>query len=354
MKFIPDLVTRSVIIAALAGAGIWYAQAPDFQHWPFYCFPAQAKGTDLSHVTISRIDWSADGRKLLLRFRGDPDAHGQLALYDATEAFGSLPIDIPGNDLSTFALAPDGRRLVAGLYDGRLWWIALDSADPAVELLKSPSPTFLTATAVVPDSLRIAAGTNTGSIYLCHPLHRTTTKLDCGQVSALCDLYFSSDGNRLLATQCNGRVTLWDLTTGRMIQKFGGDGKRIAVRNFLWDGERIITAAEYDSVRVWEIASGRELWRGDFGALGVSTLAVSPDGKAAAWAGYDRRIIVWDLEKETRRFEIPTSAPAVFHLKFSPDGSKLAVAAHESTLRMYNARTGGETNHIDVAPPEVF
>ncbi len=354
MKIFQDLVCRTVIIAALVGAGIWYAQDPDFRPWPFSCFQASATGTGLPNVIINQIDWSADGRKLMLQVRGESDAYARLSLHDAAGAMGSLPIDIPSETLSTSALAPDGRHLVAAPYDGRLWWIPSDSAEAPVELIKLRAPTVFSAIAVASDGLMIAAGTTQGSIYLCQPSHGTGHLLATGHASAICDLHFSRDGSMLLTTHNDGRVTLWEVGAGELIQDFRGDGRRIAGADFLWDGARILTVAEHDSVRILEIGGGRELWSREFGLPGVITLAVSPDGKTAAWAGYNRRIIVWDLEKGEKRFEIACHVPAVFHLKFSPDGSKLVAAAWESVLRMYDSRTGGQTNAIDAVCPEVF
>jgi WD40 repeat protein len=353
MKRFQDAMAGTFIVATLVAAGFWFARDPDGQSWPLSYLNGSANGNDLGvpRATISRIDWSADGRKILALFRGAENANLFLALLD-TQGTSQIPIEIPGDLCSTASLAPDAKHVVAGAHDGSLWWIKLDSSEPPTPLVELHFPTWFTATAITNDSLLVAGGTNVGSIYLCDTIQSTQITVKTCRRSPIRTLHFSGDHKWLVAAHADGLGTVWDVTTGERLQEFTGHQGPMTVADFLPDGKRVITASDDGTVRIWEIANGWETQRVEFGPSGVSTLAVSPDGRTAAWAGFEHKIIVWDLERGCKRFQIATSVPIIYHLTFSPDGTNLAVAGREATLRFYDVQTAAETMRIEVATPD--
>ena len=158
-------------------------------------------------------------------------------------------------------------------------------------------------------------------------------------------LAFSSDG-RYLATgnlqSCNvlgrcglDRVTLWDVSSGEVVQQIEHTGPVIAVA-FSPDGRYLATGGFLERVSgqgvvtLWEMDSGHSLGQSIKQLEHVSAInavAFSPDGKYLAAGGEDQTITFWqiptgqiDLQTViTKEREISTSS-VVRNLVWNPEG----------------------------------
>jgi WD40 repeat protein len=352
MKLAPETLAGTVLISALVAAGVWYSRDPEDQQWPLsYLSTGTGGGSTPVLVAVNHFDWSADGHKLLVRFRGGSSAETRLALHDLGQGTAPISIDVAGESVSTAALAPDGRHILLGTHEGHVWWVDPTSFEVAPSLFDLPHLSFITSAAITGDGRLVGAGTNSGSICLYDLAQKKFVILTTDQQGTVRDLRFSPNGLRMIDARSNGRIYLWDVATAEVVQEFAGNGESIQAAEFLQDGKCIITAGLDGTVRIWDIASGRELWRGDFELYGITTLAVSPDGTTAAWGGYHRKVVVWDLDRHRKKFEIVTSTPCILHLEFSPDGTALAASGQEETVRLYDLRTAAEKSGIQVVSP---
>ena len=334
-------------------AGVWYAEDPVCQHWPLSYLSGVPEQAPSAECTIGGISWSEDGKNLLSASRGEVSSELRLALHFLDGQGTSMPIAATDDTVSAATLAPDGRHIVIGSVQGRLWWFDTDSAEAPPLLVELPARRgFFTAVAIAPDGRLVAGGTDDGTVHLCDPDRRSSVRLTAPTQSSFGSLRFAGDGKRLVGSQGNGRIVLWDLNSQERVQDFAGHEGPATVADILPDGNRIISVGlEDNSVRIWDIASGRELWRGEFGLNGVRALAVSPDGRTAAWGGYHNRIIVWDLDRQRKKFEIATTATSIYHLRFSPHGTALAAGGTGEFIRLYDPRTGAEIKSVEVARP---
>ncbi len=346
-----ECFTRTLIIASLMTAGVWYAKTGTMQRWAGSTFEAdEIPVAALPTVTVNSVGWSADGKTLMSLSRGEPSFQAYIALHDVAQPTGRMPIDVMGESINSAALAPDGRHMLTSNFKGELWWINLDSLD-STRLVKLPNRQVVSATAIAADSRWVAAATDSSAICVCDTANMKLTTLHSERHSRISDLRFSNDGKQLVDCHNDGTISLFDVATQKLLQEFIGHEPVVSGADFLADGERIISAGTDDSVRIWDISSGREVWRGEFGLFGIKSLAVSADGAIAAWGGFNRKIIVWDLLRGKKRFEISTAASIIYSLKFSTDGQLLAAAGTEETIRLYNTQTGIEEKRIDVSLP---
>ncbi len=342
-------VLSSLCIVGLVAAGAWHADDPEGVRSALSSM--ECAGTSSAPETpfsVICVNWSADGRTLLSLSRGDcGSSELSVSLHDTVQKVNWMPIEGCGQSISRAALAPDGLRMLVATYDGRLLWIDLQSVDQVAQF-RLPAADYATATAIADDGRQIAAGASSGTIHLFGPPGNSTITLTSARGSSIGHLSFSNDGQRLLSSQNNGWISLWDLKTGTLLQEFEGHAGPVTSALILPGNTRIISAGLDDTIRIWNAASGDEQWHGEFGQDGVRGLAVSPDGMTAAWGGQNGKIIVWDLEHGQKKFEVKSPASIVYHLQFSPDGSSLAVAGKEGTIRLYDARQGIEQPGIDV------
>jgi WD40 repeat protein len=184
-------------------------------------------------------------------------------------------------------------------------------------------------------------------------------------------LHLLPDGRRALWVGDGGRVTVWDVATGRALDSFrdpdlageritlSPDADRLALfdqirsdrgkyeltlrvydlkaRKTAWsvrpagteprlgywvdftpDGKRLITLSEAD-LRVWDAASGAELLRQKLPGYGYLHFVVSPDGKILA-AG-ERKVLLWDWESGAAPRKVPLGTNfSVSQVQFAPDG----------------------------------
>ncbi|HEY3964612.1 MAG TPA: hypothetical protein VGM05_08700 [Planctomycetaceae bacterium] len=340
MKLTPNLF-RFLGIAALVAIGAVYARDPDCQCWPLSHFgPATAAQTTWSRVISA--DWTSDGQKLLIRFHDGETFRARLAVHELAPGGTCTEIDVADESAASAAVAPDGRHLFVGSWEGRLWWIDLDSRETPVRLAGMESKNVFTSMAISDDGLLLAAGSTGGLIHLYDLGRDSSVVWTLAAKSTIGDLRFSRDGRRLVAAQNDGRARVWNVATGELQQELAGHTEVVMAAAFLSDDQRIISASLDDTVRIWDIALGREVWCGEFHLGGVNALDLSPDGTTAAWGGHGQKIIVWDLERGHQKWEIATKVPTSY-LKFSPDGTTLAAVGYEEIVRLYNVQTGKET-----------
>lgn len=341
-----DARPATVLIATLVSIGAWYAKSPD----SVYRFVPQLRSaveTDkpTSSVFVRKVWWSPDSGNLLSLARGDIGWDGPLVVHDFAERPLRMPVDMHGESVATAAVARDGRHILVATYEGRLWWIGLESDDRTL-LLEAPVKSGFSAAALSSDGKLSALASYDGSIYLCDTERPAPKIIASDLISRISELRFSDDGLRLVSAGQDGWLCVWELQSGIVHRWKAHDCPAMAAA-FLSDG-RIISASHDDTIRIWEVSTGREIWRGEFRLSGVNALAVSADGKSAAWGGFQRRVVVWDLENARKKYEFQVPSSIVWDVQFCPDGKSLAVAGTEGMLRVYDAQCGTEVAEFEI------
>ncbi len=168
---------------------------------------------------------------------------------------------------------------------------------------------------------------------------KVTRTFDCGWAVSAC--VFSPDGKRMAAggyEQEKGPVhfvRIWDVGTGKVLQRFPAGGGPVRALAFSPDGARLAGGGWRDGrLRLWESATGKEVKV--FPRIGpdIEAVAFSPDGKSVAATG--DRLHLYDPATFKERFRIDRR---VRRLAFSPDGSVLTGAVSGAIYR-WDAATG--------------
>jgi WD40 repeat protein len=160
------------------------------------------------------------------------------------------------------------------------------------------------------------------------------------------------DGKRALTSGMDRTVRIWDLDTGKELNKLVGHTSwawQIALPE---DQKKLFSSGGVDgSARRWDLESGKEEQKFTGHGLWVFGLAVTPDGKTLFTGGAgkddsgmkpsDFSIRQFDAEsgKEIQKLEGHTGY--VWKLAISPDGTKLASAgSSDNTMKIWEVRTG--------------
>jgi WD40 repeat protein/tRNA A-37 threonylcarbamoyl transferase component Bud32 len=145
----------------------------------------------------------------------------------------------------------------------------------------------------------------------------------------------SREGRRLATAGADGKVRVYDVTTGAdtglsndygdaiIAVAFSPDGRRIAYAGGVWTWSR----SQDTSIRIWELATGKTQQLAGH-SQAVFGLAWSPDGAMLVSCGFDGQIKAWDPDSGREllpRFVASPKQKVLCRADFSPDGRLLGV-----------------------------
>ena len=123
---------------------------------------------------------------------------------------------------------------------------------------------------------------------LVHVLERAA-----GYVNAMA---VTPDGALLAVASDDGRITLWNTASGRLVRELPGHKGPVYSVAITQDGLTIATAGYDETIHIWQLSSGSEL-RTLSGHKGwINSVAFTSDGHKLFSAGRDRSLRTWDVD----------------------------------------------------------
>ena len=185
--------------------------------------------------------------------------------------------------VSGVAITADGKTIVSGSLDKtvRLWPVDL------------PTPA---------ETAAAAAQAVAGEVIKLDPVAVYT------HPAAVRSVQPSVSGTQIASATDDGLVGVWDVATGRELERFGGHAGPVSAVAFVPDNLRVVSGGSDASVREWRISATRVIVAHEAPATGVSWLA---NGAQFASAGEDGFVRLWDTNLNlVRTFGLP-EAPVV-------------------------------------------
>jgi WD40 repeat protein/serine/threonine protein kinase len=290
----------------------------------------------LPHLAeVYRVAISEDGRTVVA---SGQETSARLWRLPPEPAPG-VKIKVPENDIVyTMAISPDGGTLVTAGDEGvaRLWDVATGRKLGELVHSKPIRGEAIRGVAFLPDCQRlVTAGEDRCAILW--ELATRQPRRRFAHADKLTCLAVSPDGRWLLTGDRAGRVTLWEIETGRnQLEKALHAGLGRGAVSFSPDG-RLFASGGSDRTAILGSVETLEATVPPMRHQGVvSVAAFRPDGRVLLTGGDDNTVHLWDVA--TGRPAAPALDHAVpFRLAvFTPDGSGVLIGSDGSKSRLWD------------------
>lgn len=148
------------------------------------------------------------------------------------------------------------------------------------------------------------------------------------------------DGARIVSTDADGVVQLWNVSDGmlaRTLAKTGGPVLSIAVAP---QGEFFVLGG-VGTVTLRRMDTGEIVWqRNGHGSMIVSDVVFTPDGKQLASGSWDNSVKVWETAKGGLVKALPGTNEAIFRIAISPNGRHLAATSRKGAVTIWSLQSG--------------
>ena len=255
---------------------------------------------------VSNLVFSPDGKTVAF------GNHGEIRLWNTETGtvLNTSPSDPKNNlperlepEISALAFSPDGKKLVSGTMDGNIQMWNTETGIALVSFTEQD-----------PDDVKygvkaaIDADPNTTIVKTVSPDATVAYR------EPITVLTFSPNG-KVLAAGSRKQIRLWDMGTGNWekgITSIGGSKKDQEVFQgsevlvFSPDNTLLINGDGNGRLQLWDITTGDKLTTLNGHTKQVETLKFSPDGKTLVSTGQDGTILLWDWEEIIERLPVGT------------------------------------------------
>jgi WD40 repeat protein len=274
----------------------------------------------------------ARGGQQVIGVRRGPDFVGEV---------GSVQLGAFASGRGLVVQLPDGRQALADRGDGVLVLCDLETGQ-VVRAYRGHAGSIL-ALALTSDGQRAVSAGDDGTLRAWDVAagRELTRCSDLGKATEG-GLGFTPDGQHALCG-FNERLVLVDVTVGKVVRQWAGPtGQAIQCLALSPDGRRALTGHPDGRVILWDVTTGREEYSFPASLLEVDRVAFAPDGRLALSA--DRRGVIklWDMDACKELLGVRVPGPSVGAVAFTPDSGRFLVLCGDNSVRVWDAAARGE------------
>jgi WD40 repeat protein/DNA-binding SARP family transcriptional activator len=281
-----------------------------------------------AELITTQVAFSPDGERFAV-----PREPTGVTVHDT--ATGEVVRELSGHDeeLAFVSFSPDGRWLAASS--------DLAFAAPVWDVRTGELVTTLTghedtvhALGFSPDGRRVATASWDGTARI----WETETGVERGRLDGdgpgILAAVFTPDGDRILTGDDRGTVAIWDSSTLERERDLGHHDLAVEAIVFGPEGE-VVTASADGTVRGWDLRTGAVTMRLGGQEAAVEDVDVSSDGQLFATAASDGTVKLWDAPEGRPLVTFHGHQLKVTGVEFSPDDRFLASASPDGTVALH-------------------
>ena len=350
-----------------------FAMSPDGRHIAGGSRDGSVRIWDLvsgALIRWTRLTWSTDITESSDRSEDGPPPVDSLAYArDGSELFCMLggyistldpetlsrkgrSLPLPCYDIVCMSVGPDSMRVALGSEDGTIYILDME-AHTVVSEIKAHKRA-VRAIVSSRDGSRLVSASDDWEVYVWNVASgKRVGKRLKGLFSPVCAVAFLADENLIAIGSWGGDVEVWNTATGKQRGETWDTGFPVLFLAFSVDGSRIVTAVEIESEkRLRYFKANEDVKLPSLSEARSHLIGHFDDGsRIYAWAE-QASVQVWDSGMLTRQSSLEDGhSDGVMSVAYSPDGSKIISGSEDRTVRMWDARTGKSLETAEMQHP---
>jgi WD40 repeat protein len=327
------------ILVLLGGAGIFIVADHDGEQ-----LAKPRKGSLRGHDTLlEQVCFTPDGKTLIscgwdktVRF---------WAVEEQQTSWGRETNSLSSSShLFSVASTSDGNYLAAAGADGLHVW-SRDGNSDWQPFFHSKSATGRSV-AIASDNRTLASARSDGSIGLWDIPSRKEIGVLSGFADDIRRVDLSSDGSFVAGATFGGEFRIWALRSGGQPCELPLKVGRVHAFAISPDSRTLAVVESGDCpdpLSIWDLKTASVVQRFAGNPTGTNALAFSPDGRIIATADVDETIRIWDLVKGELTSTMHEGVGWVKTIAFAPDGRKIAFGGRNGTVQLREVELEGKS-----------
>lgn len=158
--------------------------------------------------------------------------------------------------------------------------------------------------------------------------------------SKILSVCLSHSGQFVAAGETNGRISIWNVGTGRLEKTFKGHSEDVSGLEFSPSDEHLVSSSYDGNIKIWSLPSGTLLrtLSGDSGR--VNSIGFSKNGEYLVSGGEDATLHIWRFSTSEKIRNIAGHSGAILSVSFSPIGDLVASTGEDAEIRLSKTSDG--------------
>lgn len=288
---------------------------------------------------INFVDFSLDGKSI-----ATADDDNTVKIWDLKSGKEIKTLVGHLKTVDYLAFSPDSKLLASGGRDKslKIWNVASGKLIYSFD----GSSTNVNSISLSEDGKYLASAGNDDTIKVWDLKNGAVQKTFKESSVAVCAIVFSPDGKTLASRSYDG-LTLWDIATAKRIGTIEGSHQNECSVAFSPDNKKVAGIFGNHQLKIIDAETATEIQNSTENPKAITSIEFSADSKFLVTGSYDATVRLWDVKtgRETNSFEVNDSSTAVYSADISPDGN-FAVAGCWSYVKIWNVGSGNEILQI--------
>ena len=156
---------------------------------------------------------------------------------------------------------------------------------------------------------------------------------------------FAPCGDVLAVGTADGRVRLWESTTGRTVNDIAASSERVYCVAFSRDGEILASGGSDGTPRLWRNWRDASCWGDELVGHSdvISAIMFPPDGRTVITSSHDCTLRVWDLRELRVRLSLKERS-SIDSADFAAAALCMVSWSRDGTVRVWRAARKDEVD----------